>query len=61
MKKVGTFMDKQLKVVTLRMPLEFHKIIKIHVVDKDTTIRQYFIDLATEDLTKEGIEICQKK
>lgn len=53
-------MEEKGKAITLRMSNELHKLIKKTAVDEEKTMSQYFIDLATNDLKKKGIEICPK-
>ena len=53
-------MEENSKAITLRMSNEMHKIIKKTAVDEEKTMSQYFLDLATKDLKKKGIEICKK-
>ena len=53
-------MDKEIKVVTIRMPNDLHKTIKKTVIDEEKTIGQYFMDLAIEDLERKGI-VWQEK
>lgn len=40
-------------MITLKVSDELHKLVRIKVVEEDTTIKDYVIDLILKDLQKE--------
>lgn len=42
-----------MRMITLKVSDELHKLVRIKVVEKDTTIKDYVTDLILKDLQKE--------